>query len=244
MENLLDPIKVQSLPEACLQKLEALILSGTLEIGQRLPPERQLAEMLDVSRPVVHQALVELAAKGLVEIRPRKGVYVNDYRLSGSTAILDSLFRYQEGDFSPELLHSLIQARLLIEVQAARLAAENYTLAQLYQLKSIHESQTQLSPNDLEEIVDLDFQFHLWVAVASANLVYPLLLNSLKSVHASLAGRFYQHASPAVIQEVFDFHESLIQAIETHNAELAARIMTEMLKHGERHLLHLNGKEA
>ncbi|MBN2503288.1 MAG: FadR family transcriptional regulator [Anaerolineales bacterium] len=244
MENLLDPVKVQSLPEACIQKLEALILSGTLEIGQRLPSERQLAEMLDVSRPVVHQALVELAAKGLIEIRPRKGVYVNDYRLSGSTAILDSLFRYQEGDFSPNLLHSLIQARLLIEVKAAELAASNYTLAQLYQLRCIHESQTQLSQDDLEEIVELDFHFHLWVAVTSANLIYPLLLNSLKNVHANLAGRFYQHASPAMIQEVFDFHEKLIQAIEAHNAELAARIMTEMLEHGEKHLLRLNGKEA
>ena len=82
----MEPLQVPSLKDACIAKLEELILSGELQIGERLPAERKLADSLAVSRPVVHQAIVDLAAKGLVEIVPRKGVFVSDYRTTGSCA--------------------------------------------------------------------------------------------------------------------------------------------------------------
>ena len=76
----LDPLRVQSLKEACILRLESMILSGELKIGARLPSERDLAARLEISRPVLHEALVDLALKGLVRIVPRHGVFINDYR--------------------------------------------------------------------------------------------------------------------------------------------------------------------
>lgn len=87
----IEPLQVNSLTGACITRLEELVLSGELRAGERLPAERDLAARLGVSRPVLHEALLDLSAKGLVTILPRRGVVVNDYRKSGSTAILSSL---------------------------------------------------------------------------------------------------------------------------------------------------------
>ena len=94
----IEPLQVNSLTGACITRLEELVLSGELRAGERLPAERDLAARLGVSRPVLHEALLDLSAKGLVTILPRRGVVVNDYRKSGSTAILSSLLSYHQGD--------------------------------------------------------------------------------------------------------------------------------------------------
>ena len=91
MTTTIEPIQVQSLKEACITRLERMILSGELLIGDRLPSERSFAAQLNVSRPVLHTALVELEASGLVQIIPRKGVFISDFRRDGSLAMLSSL---------------------------------------------------------------------------------------------------------------------------------------------------------
>ena len=90
MNTVIEPIQVQSLKEACVARLEQMILSGELTIGERLPSERDFAAKLNVSRPVLHQALVDLETKGLVQIIPRRGVFISDYRRDGSLAMLSS----------------------------------------------------------------------------------------------------------------------------------------------------------
>ncbi|MBW1983231.1 MAG: FadR family transcriptional regulator, partial [Deltaproteobacteria bacterium] len=94
MQELLKPIKSESLKEIFISRFENLILSGKLSIGQKLPSERELAIQLGVSRPVVHEGLVDLASKGLITLTPRIGTVVNDYRTEGSLTMLTSLFNY------------------------------------------------------------------------------------------------------------------------------------------------------
>ena len=68
MQIAIEPLKIQSLKDACVSRLEQLILSGELKIGEQLPSERDFALRIGVSRPVLHAALVELDSKGLVQI--------------------------------------------------------------------------------------------------------------------------------------------------------------------------------
>src|SRR5512137_2428558 len=84
MKEILKPLKADSLVEVFISRFENLILTGKIAIGQKLPSERELALQLGVSRPVVHEGLVDLAAKGLVTMKPRVGTMVNDYRKEGS----------------------------------------------------------------------------------------------------------------------------------------------------------------
>ena len=211
-----------------------MILSGTLSVGEKLPPERELAKRLGVSRPVVHEALVNLAAKGLVSMTPRIGTVVNDFRRQGSIALLTSLLEYHNGKLDPGLLEGMLNMRLLMEVENARLAAKNRTESQVDELKAVVRQEAESDLTDIETITGLDFEFHLIIAIATGNLLYPLLLNSFKPVYTNLTQKFFQDES--VVPVVFGFHKDLADAISHRNEQAAADTMLRMLKHGEKRL--------
>jgi DNA-binding FadR family transcriptional regulator len=237
MQNNIEPIKIQSLKDACIARLEELILSGELNIGERLPSERDFAARIGVSRPVLHETLVDLDAKGLVQIVPRRGVYVSDYRRSGSLAILSSLLAYHNGKLDPSFMQSMIDMRLTVETESARLAALNRTPEQMVGFHAVLNEERQAANDNPQTLTDLDFSFHLSVAIASGNLVYPLIINSFKGIYTSLTGEFFRkYCGTPVVETVRQFHVRLIEAFEGQNPESARSIMIEMLKHGEVYL--------
>ena len=238
MNSPIEPLRVTSLKDACVARLEELILSGELPIGQHLPAERDLALKLGVSRPVLHEALVDLAAKGLVIIQPRRGVTVNDFRESGSFAILTSLLNYHHGALNPAMQRSLLAVRILIERETARLTATHATTEVIDDLRGILAEEKAANPSDAARLTELDYTFHLKVALGSGNLVYPLILNSFKSVYTHFTAAFFaKKASTAVIAEVIAFHEQLIDTIAAHEADKAGAMMEAMLLRGEKQLL-------
>jgi DNA-binding FadR family transcriptional regulator len=237
MQNPFEPLKVQSLKEACVTRLEELILSGELRIGEHLPSERDFAARIGVSRPVLHEALVDLDAKGLVQIVARRGAFVNDYRRSGSLAMLSSLLAYHNGNLDPVFMQSLIEMRLTVETMTARLAALNCTPEQLAEFRLLLAEEEKAVCGDPQTLTELDFSFHLSVAIASGNLVYPLIINSFKGVYTHLTGEFFRkYCGTPVVGTVRQFHIQLVETFEKQDAESAVRIMTEMLKHGEIYL--------
>ncbi len=237
MSVLVEPLQVQSLKSACITRLEELILSGQFKIGEALPPERKLAEQLGVSRPVLHEALVDLAGKGLVRIVPRRGVRVSDYLNTGSVALLTALLSYRNGELDAPFQQSLMDMRLLMEVETARLSALNRTPDHLTESKRILEHETVIDRRNAAALAELDFTFHLLVANASGNLMYPLIMNSFKPVYTNLTHRFFaDNSGNGVLDEVFSFHRRLVSAIEQRDSQSAAAIMGDMLRHGAAHL--------
>ncbi len=234
MLELLSPLKNSSLKDQFVQRFEELILSGELKIGQKLPSERELAHKLGVSRPVVHEGIVELASRGLVTLKPRVGTVINDFRKEGSIALLASLINYQKGGLEKRFLESILQLRTLMEIEFARLAAINRTKEHIAILKKINKDEFAADEKNHVSMTDLDFAFHLHIAIATNNMIYPLLVNSFKAVYTNLSGIFFQHTSEA--REVHRFHRELISAIENKNADKAEEIMKAMLEHGEMHL--------
>lgn len=241
MNGLLQPIKTESLKDVFVDRFERLILSGELSIGERLPAERELALRLGVSRPVVHEGLVELAARGLVTMVPRKGAFVNDFRKQGSLALLNSLVNYHNGGLETGLMESMLEMRRLFEVENARLAAKRRTTEQLAELMRIVAREKEASPDDVEMLTELDFTFHHQVAMASGNLLYPLLINSFKNVYTNLTGRFFTETDMA--DQVWDFHVNLVAAIESMDSEAAGRVMEQMIDHGENALRAIIDRE-
>ncbi|RJP93733.1 MAG: FadR family transcriptional regulator [Desulfobacteraceae bacterium] len=227
----LEPLKAESLKEVCIRRFEGMILSGTVGVGEKLPPERELASRLGVSRPVVHEALVDLAAKGLVSMTPRKGTVINDFRRKGSVTLLTSLLEYQDGRLDARLLDGLLNMRMLVESENARLAAKNRTSAQVNELNGLIVQEAHTDPANVETVTRLDFEFHLLLAIATDNLLYPLLLNSFKPVYTNLSGQFFKET--AFVRVVFDYHKMLTAAIADQNEHRAVDIMRRMLSHGE-----------
>ncbi len=237
----MEPIKTDSLKDVFVLRFEELILSGEFKIGQKLPSERELALQLGVSRPVVHEGLVELASRGLVTLMPRVGTVVNDYRREGSLTLLASLIQYQKGNLEPQLLESLLQLRMMMEPEFARFAAKNRTEDQLAEFHRILQQEEAAPHRNVRKITNLDFEFHLLIAVASGNTVYPLLLNSFRPVYTNLSGQFFRDAQ--VVLTVHGYHRDMVRAIEQQNDKKAVSTMKAILSHGEKNLRKMIGAE-
>ncbi|MBL0716383.1 MAG: FadR family transcriptional regulator [Desulfosarcina sp.] len=241
MQELLAPLQNPSLKDVFIERFEELILSGQLKIGQKLPSERELALQLGVSRPVVHNGLVDLEAKGLVTLIPRVGAVVNDYRREGSLALLNSLVTYQKGRLETELQTSLLDVRRIFEVETARLAALHREDAHLNALQEVLEEEMQIRREAVARIAALDFRFHHLLTLASGNRIYPLLINSFKPVYLNLVAQFFQN--PAVVKTVHAFHRKLFQAIDNRDEAAAVAVMQRMLLHGADHLQKVSRTE-
>ncbi len=226
-----EPLHNQSLKQVCIEHLQRMILSGALQIGEKLPAERDLARQLAVSRPVVHEALVELAAQGLVTIQPRHGVIINDFRNQGSIPMLAALLAFNRGDLAPSIFQNMVDMRRLLETEIARCAALQRTPEQLRQFDEIMTREAQTG--DLSERIELDFAFHLLLAVASGNLIYSLLINSFKQVYTNLTGRFFAHfLRTPIADEVIVLQRSLVAALAAADPAAAMEAMQAMLAHG------------
>ncbi|MCM1566107.1 MAG: FadR family transcriptional regulator [Dehalobacter sp.] len=228
------PLHVSSLKEACVSRLESLILSGELKPGERLPSEREFAAALGVSRPVLHEALVDLEAKGLVSILPRRGVQVSDFRKSGSVAMLSTLLAFNQGALDPQFIKSLFAMRVLMETETARLAALHASPEQIAELDALLQRERDCSRANVAGLTEVDFDFHLALAIISGNLIYPLILNSFKNVYTHLTGSFFQLVQGSeVLRDVHAYHVRLVEAVRNRQPDLAAEIMSNLLRHGE-----------
>ncbi len=230
LEEMLRPIRKESLKDVFVERFEELILSGKISIGEKLPSERELSLQLGVSRPVVHDGLLELVSRGLVSMKPRVGTVVNDYRKEGSLAILASLLNYHNGKLDPNLFDSMVEMRMLIEVETARLAALRRTGEHLQDLSALLEEEGALDRAEPERIAEVDFGFHHLIAMATGNFIYPLLLNSFRQVYTSLTKRFF--SDPEVVSVVFGFHRELVRAIRDRDEGTAVEVMKRLLMHG------------
>ena len=176
-------ISTLSLTDLFVQQVENMILSGELKVGERLPAARDLAVRMGVSRPVISAGLIELEKLGFVEIHPRQGAYVCDYRRKGTIETLIAIMRYNGGIMRHNEVASLLQVRGVLEELCMRLVIEKATDEELQAvgplLAAIREASTP------EESADAVFEFHHELAVISGNMLLPLLYHSFKpeSVH-------------------------------------------------------------
>jgi len=232
-EKILEPITTESLKQVFVSKFEELILSGKISIGETLPSERELAARLKVSRPVVHEGLIELSLRGLVSIRPRSGTIVNDFKREGAIPLLLSLLNYH-GTLDPKIQQDILEMRLLFENEMVRLSAKNRSSEHLQQLKEIVRQEENTDTSRYEEVARLDYRFHQTIAAASGNFIYSLLLNSFREIYLHLSTLFF--TDPQVCPVVFETHKKITEAIRRQSEQEAVRLMTLLLNHGAEHL--------
>lgn len=222
--KLIKPVpRTASLVERSEDHLEALILNGSLQPGQLLPTERELGEMLGVSRTVVRETIRSLAAKGLVEVTPGSGTYV---RAIGPSIIRDSVnLLLRANSLSPEQIY---EVRSVLEISVAGLAAER---ASAEDITALEEEIAMLWQEDLPaaEYARHDFLFHIRLAEATGNPLFLALINSISTVtirtmsQMYAAGRSPSDTLPARTKE----HSAIIEHIKQHNAEGARQAMAD-----------------
>ena len=172
-------ITALSYTDLFVQQIENMILSGELAVGEQLPPARELTVKMGVSRPVISAGLVELEKLGFVEIVPRQGVYVSDYRRRGTVETLVAIMRYNSGTMRKSEVRSLLQVREQLESLCARLVIETARDEELEALESILDEIKAAA--DVDAAADAVFRFYHELAILSGNVLLPLMYYSFRS---------------------------------------------------------------
>jgi GntR family transcriptional repressor for pyruvate dehydrogenase complex len=209
------------LVDRVVDNIQALIVDGQLEPGTRLPPERDFADRMGVSRTVLREAVRILVTKGLLETRHGVGTVVrhvtSDQFLEPLTLLL------QTSGLTVEQLH---QVRSILEVGVVRLAAAE---AQPADLRSLHAILAQMpaTANDTAAFVALDDRFHSALAQATHNPLLVVLCDSIGAIMHAVRRQVHEHTELA--QTAVPDHQEILAAIAAHDADGAAAAMQRHL---------------
>ncbi|HJP79117.1 MAG TPA: FadR/GntR family transcriptional regulator [Pseudonocardiaceae bacterium] len=205
------------------------IVSGEYEPGTQLPNEADLADRLGVSRGGVREAVKALAAKGLVEPRPRLGTRVlarADWNLMDRDVI-----EWHGRNADPGFLRDLFNLRRMIEPEAAREAAANATEDQLAALAAAYEGMARNAPNlpgSEDAFVAADLAFHLTLLRASGNQLVEQLGRLLETgLHHALEVNSHL---PGGVAATLPLHKSVLAAVRNGKPNAASKAMRALLE--------------
>ncbi|HOC58481.1 MAG TPA: FadR/GntR family transcriptional regulator [Smithellaceae bacterium] len=215
------PISRFRLHDEIVTVLQNKILSGSLAPGEKIPPERELAETFSVNRATVREALRKLEILELIEIRHGNGLYVKNYLDSGNLDIIKAASR---ADGSKQVILDILEARRFLVPQMAYLAAERCTPADLEELG---QTVFRTDLNMLEQ----DIQVHSMIARCTHNLLCTVGLNFFNQIFRDY-GHLYFH-DECNVQRSREFHKSIYEAIKNRQPKEAKRIMKDVMIYAE-----------
>ncbi|HOX02206.1 MAG TPA: FadR/GntR family transcriptional regulator [Candidatus Paceibacterota bacterium] len=194
------------------------ILSGAFGVGSELPAEGSLATQLGVSRNVMRESMRNLRMQGLIEISQGRRPRVKPADPIAVTNTLEALLRRSNNSF----LH-LMQVRVPLEVEIAALAAQHVTPDDLARLAALIED---LKANrSLEEWIDADVAFHQFLAQATGNPIFLLIMDSIRSLLRTFQENTYSHVDTS---HAVQGHTNILRAIQRQDSQGAR---TAMLNH-------------
>ena len=205
------------LRDRAADQLSEMVISGGLEVGERLPPERELCARLGVSRTVVREALNLLEARGLISIEHGRGAVVSGGNPRAVRDTLGLLLRVQ-----PKTLWELLEIRNILEVEVAGLAAERAGPDEVAAMR-LQVDRMRDAIQVPEGYVDADVEFHALLARGSRNEV---LLTMLEPVVDLLrASRRVSAARPGNALRALGEHEKILRRVEAGDAAGARQEM-------------------
>lgn len=211
------PLQKRSLVDIALEQIRSRIDDGSWPLGQRLPPEPELAEILGMSRNTVREAVRVLTFSGVLEVRQGDGTYVR-----ACTNPLDTLLVLARSS-----VEQALEARGIIEVEASRLAAERRNDADILALREALEASALRHGGPLDDYIAHDLIFHQRVVDSAHNPVLSELYRYFSQVIR--AGLERTIGDPDRPQPSFELHRELLDAIERGDADAAARANRALL---------------
>lgn len=207
--------------EQVVEQIRSLIAKGDLRPGDRLPAERELAKQLGISRPSIRAGLRMLVARGVLKAKHGSGTYVADGPPSLDSEQLSLL-----ADLHGFTFDQMFEARQVLEVQVAGLAAERATAEHLATLsEEVVEMYAAL--DDPQKYLIHDIKFHRAIAAASENPILATLVEMVSAVmydqRRETIGRAHD------FKESVEMHQRVYRAIRSHNSAEARSAMHEHL---------------
>ena len=216
-------INIESPVDKIIRQIRELITSGQLNPGDKLPPERKLAERLGVGRSNVRDAIKKLEFYGILKTLPQSGTIVSGMGITALEGLISDVLKIENPDFA-----SLVETRVLLETESAKLAALRRTDQDIEDIKRAldgYERKVNLGQQAVEE----DLMFHLSISEASKNsvlkslmlIIIPDIINNFIKLDICKDGRFIA---------ALDEHQVILNHIIAQEPEAAAAAMRNHLK--------------
>lgn len=224
-----------------VEQIKNLIINGELSPGDKIPSERQLAEIMNVSRPTIREAFKILSAMGFVNIKQGSGVIVADQSVR-IDSLASLLFLRTDN------IHELFEVRKVIETQIAGWAAQRGTTNFLKEIEMKEKSYQKVITNnefknkeDRETFISQsDQKFHLMIAEASGNEVILRLMNNL--IDLLYKSRTQSMKIPGRVEQSLEEHIEIAKAFQARDVKLARKKMLKHLNSVEEDLLNELGE--
>jgi GntR family transcriptional repressor for pyruvate dehydrogenase complex len=210
------------LVERVAERVEMLIAELSLAGGMRLPGERELGERFGVSRTVLREAVRILEQRGIVEVIPARGTFVASNGMQSVVRAVSERLKQERLDFG-----EFLEARQLLEVRVAELAAERRSEADLVMLRAQLQAMedTIAAP---EKFYEHDLEFHRCLAMATRNRLFPLWLQPItENLFVNVQ---VQVLLKEIRRRILSCHRAILAAVEAGDPPAAALAMTDHMR--------------
>lgn len=226
-------IRRASTVERIVENLINLIKQHSLKMGDKLPSERQLCEVIGVSRPILREALKALQVMNIIDIRQGAGAYVKRLEPEDVVEHLDIVFHLDES-----LYRDLYEARRVLEAALAGMAAQHITGDEIEAIsESIKGAAAHIDDADI--FLERDLELHDMIMKASRNRVIPVFMQSINKL--SMILRKQSNSQSPIRQNTIRDHEQIFAAIKNRDPAEASRAMEQHIANVEK--AFLNGGE-
>lgn len=237
-QQIFTPVKSKRTFEEVSASIKELILDGTLKVGDRLPPETQLAQQFNVGRQTIREALRLLELSGFITVQRGGG---------GGTIIKDTILRRISDLFTDAFrmrrvtIEAITEARLEVERIILGYALNNARPADLERLAdNVRQARKVVTAGCMAS--DLNAQFHVLLARATGNEVFVMVLESIMAVHMDFLSRV--GASLETSAKVVQAHEQLLQAMTQGDRQRAQSLLESHLTEVRERLRQVDQEEA
>lgn len=207
------------------EQILQMMKSGGYKTGDKLPPERMIAEQMGVSRPSVREAISALQISGILEKRPGDGTYISnstivDYPICPALAVLEE----------SESPYEILQARKAMEIGVVKLAIEVAADEDLQNIKDAWEEKYEKGrKGDFEAYTRYGKGFHLTIAEATRNNIIVNMMDKLleatqQPLWVTMRKSYYEE-DPSRIEQMLEVHNDIVQAILERNTEKAIQAL-------------------
>ena len=203
------------------------ILSEKLRPGDKLPPEREMAEQMNVNRNTLREALRKLETLGLLSVRQGDGIYVLDYRDSGNLELLKHILLSRK-EKTAEIIYDVLKIRKLVIPDMAAAAAEKITDDGISLLRRIND-------DTRKSISEKDLEIHTFIARVSGNLFFMILLNFFHDIFRQYAHLYFSFEENRNVS--IKFHKNITDAICRKDPKKAKFIMHDVLVYAEERMI-------
>lgn len=218
----MEPIDRSGITELVVQRIKELLARGELKAGSRLPPERELADMLHISRPSLRTALKALSVMGVIRAKPGAGTYIAKSLPEVFTEPMHFMTLINNTS-----VDELFEARLIIEAGLAELAAERATESDIATLIEEVEEMKANTDNP-EEFLKHDVLFHQAMACAADNQLMSGIMDTVAQLLFHM--RLHNVGQASDLNEAIEWHENIIIAMRKHDPKHAKETLTGHLR--------------